>query len=154
MVSVLTLLLSSNKLRESLIRSFWFSDFYFRIVFRTRTWSTCKILFLGRWLLIVFHYLLFKRVLHINSHLLSSRLITRAQNRSSSEQTISSNLSALFGQTIKENGKMQMISSIIMIDNTKVCRLCLSQRKDNGSTIPAEEMKSWLARLKVDVCSA
>ena len=37
---------------------------------------------------------------------------------------------------------MQMIGSIIMIDNTKVCRLCLSQRKDNGSKIPAEEMKS------------
>ena len=103
---------------------------------------------------IVFHYLLFKRVLHINSHLLSSRLVTRAQNRSNREQTISLNLSALFGQTIKENGKMQMNGFIIMIDNTKLCRLCLSQSKDNGSTIPAEEMKSWLARLKVDVFSA
>ena len=37
---------------------------------------------------------------------------------------------------------MQMIGSIIMIDNTKVCRLGLSQRKDNGSKVPAEEMKS------------
>ena len=48
---------------------------------------------------------------------------------------------------------MQMNGSIIMIDNTRLCRLPLSH-KDNGSTIPAEEMKSSLTRLKVDVFRA
>lgn len=116
-----------------------------------RTRSKFKVLFRGWWLLFSITYFLIG--FYITLILLSSRLVKRAQNRSSSEQAISLKLSALFGQTIKENGKMQMNGSIIMIDNTRLCRLSLSD-KDNGSTIPAEEMKSSLTRLKVDVFRA